>query len=162
MAYVPSPFTRDQLSPEMQARYGMDHSPTGRYLLAGGVIAAFVGILVMVGYFLVQSPVEGKLLSWSVAGPDRVDVRYSVTRASGVQVRCILRAQDRTRADLGYAVVDLPPRSSSDSETGVFDYSLATLAPAFTVEVLGCADGEPRVPGPQFPPGVVPPQQPAG
>lgn len=139
----------------------MDKRPTARYVLVGAVAAAFVLILVMVGYFLVQSPVKGTLLSWNVASPERVDIRYSVTRPTGVQVRCILRAQDRKRVDLGYAEVDIPPRASSTPETVVLDYALATLAPAFTVEVLGCAEGQPRVPGPQFPPGVVPPAQPA-
>ncbi len=40
-------------------------------------------------------------------------------------------------------------------------YALRTLAPAYTTELLGCAVGEaPRVIQPQFPPGVVPPDQP--
>jgi hypothetical protein len=41
------------------------------------------------------------------------------------------------------------------------DYSLRTVAPAFTVEVLACErPGELRAPGPQFPPGIAVPEQP--
>jgi hypothetical protein len=40
-------------------------------------------------------------------------------------------------------------------------YALATIAPAYVVEVLGCsADAVTRIIGPQFPPRVVPPDQP--
>jgi hypothetical protein len=53
--------------------------------------------------------------------------------------------------------VTLPPGSRDE----LVEYPLRTLAPAFTVELLGCSvDGPPGVVPPQFPPGVVMPDQP--
>lgn len=146
----------------MRERYGLDRAPVGRFIVVAVIVAAFVGVLVMVGVFITRDEVEGRLLTWKVISPTRVDLRYSVTRPSGTAVTCVLRAQDRHRVDLGYATVELPASAAGSSETQIMDFALATLAPAYTVEVLGCADGDgPRVPGPQFPPGVVPPDQPA-
>ena len=53
----------------------------------------------------------------------------------------------------------MPPSVADDVVISTF--ALRTLAPAYTVELLGCATGAaPKVPPPQFPPGVVPPAQP--
>lgn len=140
----------------------MARAPLGRYIAVGALVAAFVIVLVFVGVLVTRPKVDSALITWKVVSPSRVDLRYSVTRPSDVAVTCILRAQDKSRIDLGYARVDLAAGQAGGDQTTIHDYALATIAPAYTVEVLGCAVGDvPNVPGPQFPPGVVPPDQPA-
>ncbi|MDP1877682.1 MAG: DUF4307 domain-containing protein [Actinomycetota bacterium] len=157
---MPSPYTRDQLSPPMQARYGVDRRPVGRWIGIGVVALVFTAILVGVTVALTtRDSVQNRLLSWTVQGPDRVDLTYQVTPDGTEVVQCILRAQDSRRIDVGYAVEAVAPTANRVPE--IRAYSLRTLAPAYTTELLGCATGTlPAVPPPQFPPGVVAPEQP--
>lgn len=157
LPYMSSPFTRDQLSPAMRERYGLDHRSRGRQFAVGVVIIAFLGAMVFVYFGVTGNPMESRLVSWDVQGTDHVNVQISIDRPADREAICVLRAQDSNRIDLGYATVVLPPGEGSL----LIDYSLRTLAPAYTVELLGCSvDGAPNVAPPQFPPGVVPPEQP--
>ena len=141
----------------MQERYGLDRRPIGPRIGVAVLVVAFVGALVYVTLGLTRSPIEARLLTWEQPSPDRVDMTIAVRRPADVAVTCVLRAQDGDRVDVGYAVVDIPVGEDSVQLT----YALRTLAPAYNVELLGCsADGAPQVPPPQFPPGVVPPEQP--
>lgn len=146
------------LPPHLQARYGVRHTPWWGYALIGLLVAAFVAALAYVAYNLLAPGLQPKLLAWKVEGRDRVDVTFEVRRSAEADVYCVIRAQDETRTDVGYAVVPLARGTTYVQET----YPLRTIAPAFVVELLGCAAGQPptRVPPPQFPPGVVPPDQP--
>lgn len=154
---MPSPFSRDQLSPEMQARYGMDRRPIGTWIASAVLVIAFIAALVFVAVGVTGNPIEFRLVAWSVAGPDRVDVTFAVNRPADAAVTCVLRAQDENRIDLAYVVTEIPAGSADELVT----YPMRTLAPAFAVELLGCSvDGAPGVTPPQFPPGVVPPEQP--
>ncbi len=154
---MPSPFRRDQLSPEMQTRYGMDRRPITAIVVGAFVVIAFVGVLVWITIGMGSQGMQYRLLAWETKAPDRVDVTFEVRNTSDSDAICIIRAQDERRVDLGYAEITIPGGDEYVSMT----YRLRTLAPAFTAELLGCAAGErPRVPGPQFPPGVAPPEQP--
>jgi len=141
----------------MQERYGLDRRPVGRWIGIGIVLVAFVAALGFVTVGISGDPVETRLVTWDDVAPDRVDMAVQVKRPADVEVTCVLRAQDSRRIDVGYATVVIPP---GDGEVAL-DYSLRTLAPAYTAELLGCSsEGVPNVPPPQFPPGVVPPEQP--
>jgi hypothetical protein len=141
----------------MQERYGMDRRPVGRWIGVTALTLAFVAVLAYVTVGLTRNSVESRLLSWKDVGADRVDVAFEVRRSADDDVTCVVRAQDEDRVDVGYASVAIPP---GDERVRV-DYSLRTLAPAYAVELLGCTAGRPpSVPPPQFPPGVVPPDQP--
>ena len=141
----------------MRERYGLDRSPVGRRIAVLLLAVAFAGVLVFVFFGVTSNPVDARLVAWDDVAPDRVDITISVKRPADAEVTCVLRAQDANRIDLGYATVVLPP---GEPELLV-DYSMRTIAPAYTAELLGCAvDGPPSVPPPQFPPGVVPPAQP--
>ena len=146
------------LPPDLQARYGVGRrSPLP--LIAGLVgITAFIGALAFVTFNLVSPRVTYELLSWNDVAADRVDVTFDIRRSEEWDVYCVLRAQDESRTDVGYAVVGIPRGTSYVQTT----YSLRTLAPAYVVEVLACQAGAPpeRVVPAQFPPGVVPPEQP--
>lgn len=141
----------------MQERYGLDRSPVGRRIAVLALAVVFAGVLVFVFFGVTSNPVDSRLVAWDDVAPDRVDITVSVKRPADAEVTCVLRAQDINRIDLGYATVVLPP---GEAELLV-DYSMRTIAPAYTAELLGCSvDGPPSVPPPQFPPGVVPPAQP--
>jgi hypothetical protein len=143
----------------MQERYGLDRRPVGRWIAVGVVTLAFVGALVFVAVGMGSGGLQTRLITWAVVGPDRVDITFQVQPDPDAPVTCVLRAQDENRIDVGYASVAIPPQSTDAAV--ISTYPLRTLAPAYTVELLGCAAGEtPRVPPPQFPPGVVPPEQP--
>jgi len=142
----------------MQARYGLDRRPVGRYIVVGLLIVAFTVGLVFVWLNLTADRVQFRLLAWSEVSPERVDVTFEVRAPATVDVLCIVRAQDSQRIDLGYAEVPVP----GGEEYRLVEYRLRTVAPAYAAEVLECVAGgeQLRVPGPQFPPGIAPPDQP--
>ncbi len=150
-----SPF-RD-LSPAMAERYGV--RPTPRWVVALVVLAGlgFVAAIGLVTLRLIAPSVQYRVLAWNDVAADHVEVTFEVRRSEFQDVVCVVRAQDEQRIDVGYAEVTVPRGTTYEQVT----YPLRTLAPAYIVEVLGCAaGGPPRVTGPQFPPGVVPPPQP--
>lgn len=141
----------------MQARYGLDRRPVGRWIAIGVIAVAALAAFAWVTFALIRPTVDSRLITWSVVGPDRADLTFEIDRAADGDVTCVVRGQDEDRVDVGYATVVIPAGASRVSTT----YSMRTLAPAYTVELLGCAFGDgPRVPPPQFPAGVIPPAQP--
>ena len=141
----------------MRARYGLDRRRLSPLVVGVIVVVAFLAAVAFAGIMSVRDNVEYQLIRWTVVGPDRADATFDVARNGADEVVCILRAQDSRRIDVGYAEIVLPPGEA----TVTIDYSLRTVAPAYTVEVLACErPGELRVPGPQFPPGIAVPEQP--
>jgi hypothetical protein len=143
----------------MQERYGLSGRSPARFLLPAVVVLAFVGALTFVTAMLVtRDPVSGQVLTWTVVSPDRVDLTLRISSSGRDDVTCVVRAQDLTMVDVAYVEIDLTP----EQQASLVPYSLRTLARAATVSVLGCATGgSPEgIPPPQFPPGVVPPEQP--
>ncbi len=155
---MPTPFSRDQLSPAMQHRYGLDRRPIGQWAAVALLVGGFAAAMLYVGVGLTRSDVDARVLSWEVVGQDRVNLRLDVRRPAAEPVECVVRAQDSGHADVGYATITIPP----GDEHAVVSYSLRTLAPAYVTELLGCSsDGAPTgIDPPQFPAGVVPPTQP--
>lgn len=152
-----SPFRKDQLSPAMVERYGLDRRPWGSWILGGALIALFLAALAFVGSSITRSTGGNELLAWEVRSQEHVTVTFTVRRRSGEALECAIRAQDRTNVDVAYAVVEIPPGANSVQQVT----ELRTLAVPNVVEILGCAPrGELSVMPAQFPPGVVPPAQP--
>ena len=83
-----------------------------------------------------------------------VNFRY---QSKSTTFTCAVRAQDTNRADVAFAYLVLRPGASRS-----WTYTFATRVRASSAEVLGCCAGTSaaRLPTPQFPPGVKPPQQP--
>ena len=97
-----------------------------------------------------------KLLAFSVVDDSRVDITFEVRRDSLTDTVCVIRAQDITHADVGYATVTITRGREYVQPT----YPLATRARATTAEVLGCAPSEaPPTDPPQFVPGTTNPPQ---
>jgi hypothetical protein len=152
-----SPFRKDQLSPAMVERYGLDQRPWGSWILGGILIVVFTAALVFVGISITRDSGSSELLAWEVRSQEHVTVTFSVQRREGQELECAIRAQDRTNVDVAYAIVTVPAGPASVQQVT----ELRTLTFPDVVEVLGCAPpGELSVMGPQFPPGVVPPAQP--
>jgi len=123
----------------------------------GTVVVAAVAVLVVLGHQILNPGVTSRLLAWKVESPSAVTVTWEINRVAGSTVVCVVRAQDRTKVDVGYATVPVPPGETY----GQPRMSLRTNATAYSVELLGCGvDSAPRdITPPQFPPGVVPPAQ---
>jgi len=152
-----SPFSRDQLSPEMQERYGLNRRSVSGVIVTVVIAIAFLAAVAFAGVMMVRDNVRHELVVWTVVAPDRADATFTVERNGADEVVCVLRAQDSKRIDVGYVEINIPP--GEDNVT--VDYSLRTVAPAFAVEVLACErPDELRGPGPQFPPGIAIPDQP--
>lgn len=154
---MPSPFSRDQLSPEMQARYGLNQRRSFGWIVTIVVAVAFLAAVAFAGVMMARDNVQFLLLRWEVVADDRADATFEVRRNGAEEVVCVLRAQDSKRIDVGYVEIDIPP----GDDYVLIDYSLRTVAPAYAVEVLACErPDELRGPGPQFPPGIAIPEQP--
>ena len=151
---MPTPFKPSQLSPEMVERYGIDHKSWTSRIVTYVLALGFALILGFVAFQVTRPGVDFELIAWNVVAPDRTDVTFRVHAQNDDPVTCVVRAQDASRADVGYAVVPVVPVNGSVSVT----YPLHTAIGSYTAEVLGCGDD--RVPDPQFPQGVVPPSQP--
>lgn len=141
----------------MITRYGLDRRPWGTMIGAGILVVGFALALVFVTTGLSRDTLTATLVSWDDSAPGHVSVSFDVQRQGTDTVTCVIRAQDKSRADVGYADISIPPGAA----TIRIDYELRTLAPAYVVELLGCGVGSAaNVQQPQFPPGVVPPDQP--
>jgi len=155
---MPSPFAWNQLSEPMQERYGAGRSHRRTTIVAvGAVILAFLVVLGWLTYFKARVDTQASLVTWNVLGPDHVHVVVEIHRPQGVATTCVLHATDPNHLDLAYATVTIPAGPASTQ----LHYELRTLAPAYSVDVLGCASGQsPAVQAPQFPPNVAAPEQP--
>lgn len=141
----------------MRERYGVDRRNWAGPVLAIGTVSLFVLALSWVWLGIRGNQIDSQLLAWNDSQPGRVSMTFTVKKQGNTPARCVLRAQDRSRVDVGYATVDIPAAPEQIEIT----YELAVLAPAFLAEVLGCSvEGPPQVAEPQFPPGVAPPAQP--
>jgi hypothetical protein len=154
---MPSPYRAEQLSPEIQARYGMDRSNWRTAGLVILVIVLFFGAVAFVTVNLGRESVQARLISWTVVAADHVSLEIEVMNPAKEPAFCIIRAQDEKHIDLAYSQQMIPP---ADGFVRI-PIELRTLAPAFTVELLGCESGHPpQVSESNFPPGVAAPEQP--
>jgi hypothetical protein len=152
---MPSPYRAEQLSPEIRARYGMGGRSLRTLALVIIVIALFFAAVAWATVNLGRESAQYRLLTWSVTSPTTATLEFEVRNPTDQPAVCIVRAQDENHVDVGYSRVTVPP----GADYVRVPYELATLAPAFAVELLGCEAGaEPNVTPPNFPPGVAPPQ----
>jgi hypothetical protein len=151
---MPTPFQSNQLSPEMVERYGLNRTSVTSRIVTYTLAMCFAVVLGYVAYQITRPGAEVSLISWKVVAPDRTDITFQVKTGNDDPLTCVLRAQDQSRADVGYATVQIKPVDGQIATT----YSLRTAIPSYTAEVLGCGDAS--VPGPQFPVGVAAPSQP--
>jgi Domain of unknown function (DUF4307) len=147
----------NELSPEMQARYGTSgHKPTP-YLVS--LLILVISAVLWGGWHYKQSHqiVSSRLDAFTVLDAHKVNITTEVSRPENTTTYCILRAQNANRVDVGYATVTVP----AGQTTVAFTYPLNTESRAVVAEVLNCSATLPmRAPAPNFPPGVKIPSQP--
>lgn len=139
----------------LHARYGIRPPSPWRWvaLAAAALVVLPVGLYAASRYVATQQ-VPYALISWAAERDTRVRVLWQLD-AVDERRWCALRAQDFERFDVGFAVVPVPAGATEMS------YRLSTTARPTAVDVLDCESDPYALPGPQFPPGVLPPRQPA-
>lgn len=147
-----------QWSPEMRARYGVRERP--RWLIALAVVGGVTLLMLGTWYAWERAnpDIASGLSTYSVISDDHVEVTFDVVRRPAEPAVCVVRARAVDGFDVGYAEVSLPAQSGRITHT----YQLRTAYRALMAELLGCGLGAapPGLPGPQFRPGVLPPEQP--
>jgi hypothetical protein len=144
------------LPEHIQLRYGVKRRRVIPVLI-GVLIAGVVSGSLAYGAFRQQNPsVSEQLLTFEVVSPTQVNVTWELARGPELATYCVLRAQDISRTDVGYATVMI----AGGSEYEQITYPLTTNGQAVLAEVLGCSNSaNMRVPPANFPPGVKIPEQ---
>ena len=126
-----------------------------RVAVAVGAVVALAAIAFI--YRVSTAPtVRFELSAFEVVDEATVSVSWQVSRAADTTSYCVVRAQNDKRQDVGYATVTVAAGPARVHMT----YHLATESAAVLAEVLACSDQPTmRAPRPDFPPGVIPPQQ---
>jgi hypothetical protein len=123
----------------LEHRYGVPRPWRRRAARAGLLLLGAVAMGWLIWVIVANSRPEAtsQLLTWEVAGPDRVDVRFEVNLRPGVQATCRLKALSRDRVPVGDAIVVVPERNG-DPEGGEVAASIRTFAEATAVDLVGC------------------------
>ncbi|MDH3958690.1 MAG: DUF4307 domain-containing protein [Actinomycetota bacterium] len=148
----------NQWPPRIQERYGITDRPAWvpAVLIGLGVaLLAFVGFL---GLRLSNAAIDAGVLSYKTVSDERMDIGFEVERRDVSPATCVLRARAMDGFDVGYAVVELPPAEGRTYHT----FQMRTAYRALVGELVGCGLDEPPpgIPGAQFRPGVIAPEQP--
>jgi hypothetical protein len=144
------------LPPHIQLRYGVRRRRVVPVLI-GILIAGVVSGSLAYANFRQQNPsVSSQLLTFEIVSPTQVNVTWELSRGPQLATYCVVRAQDISRTDVGYATVTVAGGTDYEQIT----YPLTTNGQAVLAEVLGCSNSENmRVPPANFPPGVKIPEQ---
>jgi uncharacterized protein (DUF58 family) len=151
----------DEVTRMLAARYGTRNQDRRLVVVIAVCAAALLGFLSWATLVGATPPASGTLLTYSLSSDSEIQVSFQVRTRPGLEgpFICVLRAQDAQRIDVGYALVDI---RATDGATQTVTYTLSTRTRGRVVEVLGCDQGTdipPTVPQPQFPPGVLAPEQ---
>lgn len=144
------------LPAHIQIRYGIRRRRVVPVLM-GILIAGLVSGSLAYANFRQQNPsISAQLLTFEIVSPTQVNVTWELARGPELTTYCVVRAQDISRRDVGYATVTVFGGSNYEQIT----YPLTTNGQAVLAEVLGCANTQNmRVPPANFPPGVKIPEQ---
>jgi uncharacterized protein (DUF58 family) len=126
--------------------------------LLGALLLGFLAAVTIVGWRLANPALDAAITGYVTVSDERMTLRYEVQRRTTGPATCVLRSRAEDGFDVGYATVQLPPAQGRTSHV----FEMRTAYRPFVGELLGCgADGPPPgIPGAQFRPGVVPPEQP--
>ena len=147
---------QSNLPDHIQLRYGVRRRRVVPVLI-GVLIAGIVSGSLAYATYRQQNPsISAQLLTFEVVSPTQVNVTWELARGPELTTYCVVRAQDISRSDVGYATVTIAGGSDYEQIT----YPLTTNGQAVLAEVLGCANSQNmRVPPANFPPGVKIPDQ---
>lgn len=148
----------DAWPPHIRARYGITDRPRWVPVLLTVLGLVFVAIVTIVGWQLANPAIAAGVTSYETLADDHLVVRFEVERRERVPATCVLRARAEDGFDVAYVTVELPPAQGRTDH----EYDLRTAYRALVGELVGCGINgpPPGIPGAQFRPGVVPPEQP--
>ena len=140
----------------IQQRYGLERKAPRRWLVPIVVILA-VGLLAGVRYAWRAGTEQGVLTLQAYRVDSAKTVALDLSYVPKARdFTCAVRAQDQNHHDVGFAYLHIKTTQQPN-----WTYRLTTRNLAASASVLGCQPGlaTDRLPPPQFPPGVKPPQQ---
>lgn len=147
-----------QWPPHIRARYGVRDRPRWLPAAVGALGLAFLALVLFLGIRLSNAAIDAGILAYETVSDEQMMIRFEVERRDATPATCVLRARARDGFDVGYAVVELPPAEGRTNHT----FQMATAYRALVGELLGCGLDRtpPGIPGAQFRPGIIPPEQP--
>ncbi|MEZ0490928.1 DUF4307 domain-containing protein [Kineococcus sp. TBRC 1896] len=137
-----SPSRSDVPADVLAQRYGRRPRPEQPwYRRPARLAAAVVGGLLVLAYggWLAVAQSQGPSfteISHQVVDDRTAQIRFSVTRPAGTQVRCQVHALDSSSAEVGLVQVDLPASQDTDVQESV---QVRTTSRAVTVGVESCS-----------------------
>jgi hypothetical protein len=147
---------QSNLPAHIQLRYGVRRRRVVPVLIGVLIAGVVSGSLAYATYRQQNPSISAQLLTFEVVSPTQVNVTWELARGPELATYCVVRAQDISRSDVGYATVTIAGGSDYEQIT----YPLTTNGQAVLAEVLGCANSQNmRVPPANFPPGVKIPDQ---
>ena len=147
---------QSNLPAHIQLRYGVRRRRVAPVLIGVLIAGVVSGSLAYATYRQQNPSISAQLLTFEVVSPTQVNVTWELARGPELTTYCVVRAQDISRSDVGYATVTIAGGSDYEQVT----YPLTTNGQAVLAEVLGCANSQNmRVPPANFPPGVKIPDQ---
>ena len=120
-------------------RYGPTRAAGRRpaWVVPAGVAALLAAVvLVWLGTSDLRDPVQWQDVGFSIAGPERIDVTFEVTKDPGATVRCAVKALSRSFTEVGVGSVELGPSADRVQRVTV---TVATAELAVTGTVDTCA-----------------------
>ena len=147
-----------QWPPRIRARYGITDRPRWVPVAVAALGIAFFALVLLLGVRLSNTAIDAGVLGYSTVSDERMTIQFEVERRDRTPATCVLRARAKDGFDVGYAVVVLAPAQGRTNHT----FEMATAYRSLVGELLGCGLDQPPpgIPGAQFRPGVIPPEQP--
>lgn len=108
---------------------------TARVLL-GVAAAVFLGVVVVVGLWVADTPVRSEMLSYEHLGKDVIAVDFLVTMDPGTEASCQVQALNEGRAQVGFVDVEIP---AQDSRQSTHHVEISTQGEAVSAEVMSCS-----------------------
>ena len=144
--------------PHIRARYGISDRPRWIPVLLAALGLGFLAAVTIVGWRVANPAIDAGVTAYDTVADDHMVLRYELVRRELSPATCVLRARAEDGFDVAYVAVELPAAQGRTTH----EYDLRTAYRALVGELVGCGlDGPPPgIPGAQFRPGVVPPEQP--
>ncbi|HEX5331897.1 MAG TPA: DUF4307 domain-containing protein [Cellulomonas sp.] len=117
-------------------RYGPDRSERRRpaWLVPAAVATLLAAVVIAwLGTSALRDPVQWQDVGFSIAGPERIDVTFEVTKDPAATVRCDVTALSRSFTEVGIGSVELGPSADRVQRVTV-QVATAELAVTGTVD----------------------------
>ena len=147
-----------QWPPRIRRRYAVTDRPRWVPAAIAALGLAFLGVVLFLGIRLSNAAIDAGVMAYATVSDDHMTIEFEVQRRALTPATCVLRARAIDGFDVGYAVVELPAAQGRTNHR----FEMATAYRALVGELLGCGVNGPHpgIPGAQFRPGVIAPDQP--